>query len=397
MSDLELTRRRFVALTGTAATGALATAAFGQPLPHTLIEFTTDTGYPLLLPGEAVTASRPVRVTGRFAPLFGADRAVVNPAEPEVRDRRKLVFREPGEYYLTINGASSLKAVVFAPDEGIGRSVLRLFDFFVANNLYMSAQDDLWYAGRANFLTAFFASREPMMLSCGPTHQMFREAVQARFCLPARVASGVGTFYEGGRLVARAHNVPEIWLPEAKKFVFMDLNTGYVPQWLDGSELAEATRAWGDTVRAGETIEDLGFPIHATVETRPVSDVARQVLPATGTGGKLRYHDALVRSTPFGGSGRAYWTRGFYSGVGYFGAKMRSVSGTEFLPNEYYTAMLHRDPRLNAAVAEWLRAQNIRMETLERDTLRRLLDDGHRHQLAEKQWQARFPAAKVTL
>ncbi|HYO75734.1 MAG TPA: twin-arginine translocation signal domain-containing protein, partial [Thermoanaerobaculia bacterium] len=216
--------------------------------------------FPLFRPGQTATASERITKLEFFVPLFGAERkGLVNPKLPKVINARTIRFDEPGEYYLRVNGgAGYLKAVVFAPDEGIPASLIRLFDFCVVNNLYLGAEDNVWYYRRADYLTEFFTAEQPMMLSCGPTHGVFRWLVRERFCLPARIMTAPGTYYHNGEVARLSHNVPEIYIPDYDKYVFMDLNFGMVPLWLDALELAEVAHAtWGDTATDAESLEDL--------------------------------------------------------------------------------------------------------------------------------------------
>ena len=134
-----------------------------------------ESRFPIIFAKEFATASTRICRIEFFTPLFGAERNLVNPAKPIIKGEQ-IHFREPGEYYLKVNG-DYLKVLVLDPSEGTKEALLRMFDFFVANNLYLGADDNAWYQERYIYLRSFFRSCEPMMLSCGPSHSVWREWV----------------------------------------------------------------------------------------------------------------------------------------------------------------------------------------------------------------------------
>lgn len=376
-----VTRRTFGRTAAAAAAGAvlaphLAIAA-GRPL-----RFTIPGELPLLLAGQSIAASVPLEDVQFFKPLFGADRAAVNPGMPATEnDGCILRFREPGEYYLRVNGRSALKVVVFAPDEGLPASLLRLFDFCVANNLYHGSDDQQWYRGHDAYLRKFFFSETPSQLLCGPTHQFFRLLVEHRFGLPSRVASGVGTFFENGQVAHRVHNVPEIYVPDFKKWVFFDLNFGWMPKWLDAFEVAEATRSFGPVRTDGERLSALGFDLHQPMAVRAGVPGARH--------GRFREDFVGNEVTD---ADRAAWARAFFSGAGYWGGAAQLSCGTDFLPNHYNLAMLHDHPALEDAAAGVTRRLHSDLTPWKPPALRKQLVAGHAAQIAQRAWRERFPA-----
>jgi len=381
-------RRTFIATASFALAGAASALRASEPVTFTF----APRAYPLLLPGETVEASQRIRNVEAFQPLFGARRTAVNPAEPAVRNARTLVFKKPGEYYLRVNG-SPLRALVFAPDEGLPASLLRLFDFCVANNLYVGLEDNVFYRDRPGYLRTFFTSERPTMLFCGPTHQFFRHLVADRFCLPSRIVTGPGTFYApDGSIVRRTHNVPEIYIPDFDKYVFMDLNNGFVPLWLDALELAAASRVWGD-VSTADDLDALGIPVHVAVETHHAAQRARELMKEHGSEGTIEFDASLVDAHTVDSRRRARGVRAFYGGAAYWGrgATFAQPTGTEFLDGEYHYASLHRDVRLRddaiAYVKPWI--ANVTID--DPDVLRAALREGHRDAIAQREWLARFP------
>jgi len=404
------TRREFLTrLAGAAATAAVAPSLLAQvmkPRPWPMLPARAirwdlrGEPFPLFRPGQVAIASERIRKVELFNPLFGASRrGVVNPRMPKMLDRRTIRFDEPGEYYLRINdGDGYLKAVGFAPDEGIPASLLRLFDFCVANNLYLGAEDNLWYFRRADYLSSFFTAQEPMMLSCGPTHGVFRWLVRERFCLPARITTAPGTFYYGGEIARQSHNVPEVYIPDFDKYVFMDLNFGMVPLWLDALELAEISRTrWSAAASDDEKLEDLPIAFHVGPDTCVGRPGAWDLANELGGYGLLEFNAAYAMDEPLTSGSRARAVRAFWGGPAYWGRDMKGVrpTGTEFLPGMYVFGSFHSDQRLIDDAIAYIATFDVPVDVHEPEMLRSMLADGHRDAIAAKEWSNRFPAARV--
>ena len=182
-----------------------------------------DSRYPILFSGTTVEASQPITSVRYFAPLFGKSRTVVNPAPIDI-DGRQLTFREAGEYYLVVNDAHHLKAIVLDATEPISQGVTRIYDFNLANVAWCTADDRAWYEAADHFLEFFFYSPGPVGLLCGPAAEVFRRMVWDRFRLPSRVVTFPGTYYAGSEIRRATHNVPEVYLPDKRKFVLFDIN-----------------------------------------------------------------------------------------------------------------------------------------------------------------------------
>lgn len=382
------TRRLFIHQSAAVVLGAFAAPLAAVPLETSRIDFSYGPySLPILWAGDAITASEPIRHLETFCPIFAADRPVVGPAEPRV-EGRKLIFREPGEYYLHINRSGNLKVVVLDRSAGYLDAILRLFNFFTANSIYNGMHNSRYYADRQQYVRDFFRSQEPMAIACGPTQQMFRRVVQDRLALPTRTCSGVGTFWRAnGSLVRAWHNVPEIYIPELNKFVFMDLNGSVIPMWLDGSEVAEAMSQLPPQVpKGGESLASIkGVEFYLGPETRALRYGAAEEVAAGAPIGPQLISDRVITD-----SHRAAGLRAWYSGAVYWGKLTTYVrpTGTEFLDGWLWitdqltnetlrcetTALLMETPRVKRV--EWRDGRDIQSA----------LEAGHRQEILARAW-----------
>jgi len=394
----DLNRRDFFLLAGGASLlGAAAFRAKAAPaLSNRLIFSFGESKYPILLAGECVTASGAIRRIAYFKPLFGGDRKVVNPAEPKVTNRQ-LTFTEPGEYYLHINNIEFLKVLVIDPAEKMTGGLLRLFDFFVANNLYLGASDNSWYTKRYRFLRRFFRSCDPMMLSCGPSHSVFREWVVDRFAVPTRIVTFTSTRLSSGMVVYATHNLPEVYVPELGKFVMLDVNSNFVPKWLDAMETAAIVHSSGtDDDDFTQDWRDYGLDLYSGVEDVRYANAdfltgLRQELGSPD----VSFEPQLVSKAPII-TDRVPALRCFYGGAGYWGGGLSYVqpTGTEFLPgNSVHWASIQTNPLLVEAALTYQRFNKPEFEIVDPDKLRAQLEAGHRSSIAAAGWTSRFPLA----
>jgi hypothetical protein len=389
-------RREFLsALSATVATTCVTRSAFASSflppdVPTGSRAFVrTARRFPMIFVGESMETTEPIRGISTFVPWFGSSRALVNPALPKVRGKR-LEFTAPGEYYLYVNGAP-LKTVVFPRGEAIADAALRVFDFAVANNIYFGAHDNVWYGGRRDYLEAFFYTDQPTNLSCGPTHQMFRLLIGERLGLPARTTSANAAFFQGRTIGRIAHNIPEVYIPEAGKFAAVDLNAGYATKWLDGIELALATRKWGLVEQETERIEDLGVPIHSAVESSPISPAAFELLARLGgDGSSIKASRDFIASQPHDSRTRANGARAFFSGTGYWGklAEWAQPTGTAYLDGHHQFVLLENEPKLRALVEGELVA--MKTEFVDVDEMRHRLARGSQPLIDRCEWADRF-------
>jgi hypothetical protein len=120
--------------------------------------------FPVLYEGESIYSSNIIRGVEYFNPLFGAERELVNPDKPLVGlDKKSLIFNVPGEYYLKVNLTNAIKVIVLSRQDSISSAVVRIFDFAVANLLYINAPDEQkrFYSDKNNYISDWFTSDRP--------------------------------------------------------------------------------------------------------------------------------------------------------------------------------------------------------------------------------------------
>jgi len=398
MSDLN--RRDFFLLAGAVSLVEAATALRARAnttVAATRVTFSFgESRYPIIFAKELATASTRIRKIEFFTPLFGAERKVVNPAMPVIKGE-EIHFREPGEYYLKVNG-DYLKVLVLDPSEGTKEALLRMFDFFVANNLYLGADDNAWYQERRTYLRSFFRSCEPMMLSCGPSHAVWREWVGDRLALPTRIVTLTSTRLSNGMVTYAAHNLPEVYVPELGKWVMFDLNSNFVPRWLDAMEFCQVVHAKGkDEDDFTQDWQSYGLDLYAGVAARNANPTYLDELRRqAGSGTAMPFEPALVTNDVTRDS-LVIALRCYYGGAAYWGGDILSVqpSGTEFLPgNTVYWASLHENQLLKLAAIEYAKYMyRTEVKILEPSQLRVMLDGGHRRVIEAALWKSRLPAA----
>jgi len=398
MSDLN--RRDFFLAAGgvslLAAAGAFRANAATR-LGATRIAFSFgESRFPLVLAGESAKASERLRRVEFFMPLFGGERKVVNPAMPAIKGA-EIRFDVPGEYYLLINKTEYLRVLALDPSEGTPKALLRMFDFFVANNLYSGVDDEVWYRDHSVFLRGFFRGCEPMMLSCGPSHQVFREWVRDRLALPTRIVTYVSARFRKGEVITASHNLPEVYLPELGKWVMLDLNSNLVPRWLDAMETSAAVKAKSnDEDEPLPDWQDFGIDLYSSVEnSRFVDEVSLTELRGLRGTSSVPFEPQLVGEIPINLT-RTLALRCFYGGAGYWGGEMRwaQPTGTEFLPgNKVLWASLLTNPVLMKATEEMYTATKLEFEIVDPAKLRTMLDAGHHEQIAARAWRRRYPVA----
>jgi len=389
------TRREFLLGGVGMLAAATAQASPAPPASPDRIGFEfADSAFPMIFAGDSIKASEEIRSVALFAPLFGGERDSVNPGQPIVSGS-ELRFDRPGEYYLRINGTdANLKALVLSRQEPISASVLRLFDFCVANHLYTGIDDTQWYGKRREYIRQFFIGTDPMMLSCGPTHAVFRTLITERFGLPSRVLTVNGTYLAQGTLRYVTHNVPEVYLPDKGRWATFDVNSGYAFPSADGFEICQAVRAtWGDELKKEEDWRTLPLDIHVPMETRIMSpDASRTIRPEQPE--SARFRPAFL-GRPYGDEDRTRAMRVFYTGPGYWGGRIGYVqpTGTEFLPGDFQLGSLHSSELLRLAVVQWIRFYQLEPTIVPPAELKNMLDDGHRTLIARKDWMVRLPAS----
>lgn len=345
-----------------------------------------EISYPIVYAGDLIVAPEDVHDWAYFEPLFGRDRPGVNPAAPTVVGRREFRFDKPGEYYLLLNGSRPLRVVVLAPDEPVSESVLRVFDFLVANLLATQGQDKLLSEDPDAYTRQFFQSSEPGLLLCGPTLALFERLVQDRFHLPVRGVGYIGTFSYGGQISYSAHNTAEVYLPDKRKWVQFDLNNGFLVKWLSALEISATVRKAAGSGRALSPEE------WAKIDWAPYDGVEplRSVDPANS---EATFRPGLVGTD----SVREHWPALSHVLVG--GPSYRSGRRFEApgLPEDFdvYYATLHDDPLLIEASKRWAESWGLSVKVVSPREMKELLDAASASQIEAEAWLSRIHPAQA--
>ena len=341
--------------------------------------------YPVLYDREYVAINEDVPSLKFFLPVFSPDRPVVNPEKPRIvvaHNRTLFYFDLPGEYYLDINHDKKLKVLVLDRDEEISANVLRVFDFLVANLLDTQGNDKDFYENSDRFAIDFFTSKEPKMLLCGPTLAFFEIILRDRFNLPVRDVTFTGVFMEGGRLNYSTHNVIEVYLPDKRKWVLLDVNNGFAVKWMDAFEITEKVR---NVARSKNNIsqaefESIDFEFHYVVDAKRTKDAAdlRNVF----------HLDIVTRE-----SVRDRWhglAKVFLGGPAYWGGKRFNQNG---LSPEYqlYTSRYHQDEFLLEAQRRWQGNWDLKTRHVPPEQLKGMLHDAYAAEVSAEKWLGSLP------
>ncbi len=352
-----------------------------------------NAAYPIIEAGSAITYSERVTSLTTFRPTFGADRPIVNAVEPKVNGRT-IQFDQPGEYYLIVNARDPIKVLVLERNLKPSAAMLPFFDFLVANTVWGGLHDQLWYNQRPSMVKTWLESTQPLVITCGPTHQLVRDIVRDRFQLPTRIYTIPGVFYGASRgdVVRSTHNIAEIYLPDIGKWVPFDVNNAFVPKWSSALDVADAVAAvWGPQETSGEKVSDVGLDLHTPMDTGLLNDKAFAEMPEEERG---RFQKSLIIPSSVT-IGRAQALRIYRSGVAYWGGRSMfgSVGNTAFLPFDYTWASLACDENLRDNVYEWMESFGHHVNVILPYHLRRLFESGHAAELRRQAWKTRFPDA----
>lgn len=324
----------------------------------------------------------------------------MNPVPPQVAGNR-VAFTKAGEYYLTLNGTYSIKVLVLSNTEPISSAVVRIFDFCRANLLFDTCHDDTdapYYADQEAFTHRFFESAEPAALLCGPTHSLFQRLVTSALALPTRKPAFAGSFRWADEhcnvtVYEFTHNPLEVYLPDQGKWALFDLNFGFLVKWLDASELAEFTMAYPGPGTMGY----MDFETFKTLKVYsggPTTRLCKAAGPGEDPYPPVRQR---VSSVPSAYAWRDAF-RFYYGGVAYWGdtALFQMPHGTEFLHGDYIWASLQNDPELKLATQNWIESFGLSVAIVNPDTLRQLLEAGHRSEILQEAWRAKVPATVLS-
>lgn len=344
--------------------------------------------YPIVYDGDAVTAPVAVNDWTNFEPLSGRYRNAVNPGAPVRLDERTLRFDLPGEYYLLLNGAQPWRVLVLAHDEPVSDSVVRLFDFLVANLATTQGQDLLYSGNPVAYMNGFFQSRDPGLLLCGPTLSMFQQLIKERFDLPVREVTYSGTTMSGGQVVYATHNVVEVYLPDKSKWVQFDVNSDFLVKWLGALELAAKVRAKAGSARRllADEWSTIDWSQHIGVDPRLAIDAANS---------EPKFRPDLI------GKSRASENWHLLSsimvgGPSYWGGPRFEQPG---LPKDYdvYYATTHDDPFLVEASVRWVANWQMSVKVMSRAEMEALLAASYAPVIQAEAWLARIHPAQRKL
>ncbi|MFO7558532.1 MAG: hypothetical protein R6X10_06845 [Desulfobacterales bacterium] len=361
--------------------------------------------YPIVYNGDTITASGSITKIDLFKPIFGPDRSCVNPIQPVVQNGSQIKFSEPGEYYLYVNNnQNALKALVLSRNEPLRESVLRLFDFCVANMLVCTGHEGLFAKDRQSLIDQWFRSDWPLMLICGPTQDLFGELVEERFGLPWRAVTFPGTFMQNGKVGYVTHNVPEVYLPDLDKWVLFDLNHGFMVKWLGAFEVCDKVREAVDNKKAREednlsrmaTWGDLTKNEWEATNWDMHNDVPESYRSTNVGITDPNFHKSFISEGKMKDSHHEL-ARLFVGGAAYWGGL--KAGDSVVLPNEEYQvyyASLH-DPFLAEAAARWDWNWNLNVKICKVEELKGILEKGYQNFLNSKPWMEHLPKEQQRL
>jgi len=343
--------------------------------------------FPIIYEGKSVSVSFDIEDIGFFKPVFGGEREVVNPEKPRQDGARTLVFKTPGEYYLTFNDKKSLKVLVLKKTEPVRWSVTRVFDFFVANLIVTRGDGEAFYKDRDAYAKYWFRSSDPGMLLCGPTLDLFGTVIRSLFDLPIRDVTFTGTYWQNGKVQYATHNVLEIYLPDVKKWVLFDINNGFLSKWKSAFEITEAVRkkaGMGRRLSKKERDElEAGLDLEEEVIAYRTVNAANE---------ETVFHKRLLTNIKVRDL-RAGLYAAFVGGASYWGG---TRFGVPRLPADYdvYYASLHEEPFLREASIRWQGNWNLSVKVVSPKKLKIMLDRAYEKDIREQKWLERIPKEK---
>ncbi|RKY18843.1 MAG: hypothetical protein DRQ55_12240 [Planctomycetota bacterium] len=316
-----------------------------------------------------------------FEPTFDADRPVVNPSPPLI-DGRELLFEQPGEYYLSLPDGQFAKVCVLSRDESPSQSLLRVFDFFVANTVVTSKRFEQTRDQDA-LLDAWMRQRGPVPMLPSDQSNVLSHVASRVLGLPTRIAHLAGVSREGDAFARASGYLVEVYLPDRGGFVLFDVANGWYAPGLDAAGCA---RAFVDLRERGIDLTEAAL---TEAGLMPPASVPRPSHPATR---QLGFDDFAQGLPPDvrGGAAQPEWWR--YAsllggGVGYYGASRGKGTGTGFISESYTFGSLHTDPELDAEVARWIGEYYDDVTIVPLDELEARLAEGHAEEIAARAWE----------
>jgi hypothetical protein len=290
-----------------------------------------------------------------------------------------------GEYYLRINEAQPVKVLVLPPGESISRSVLRTFDFCIANKSAMNRDETLYAADPSGAIARWFRNDEPIFLLCSSAHDFFGRIIKEVFALPTRRVLLPGTGRLGGEIYKVIHHVLEVYLPDIGKWGLFDVSNKFVVQWLDAFDIVDFVRKnEKDTPLGTGYVKESALASLDIYNGGVVSFLPKEndCIPAEGDG------NPCLSKLPVAYS----WInlfKLFYGGVAYFGADSHVCEVAENNPWETCIfASRHEDHELHDVAVEWIRENGFNPLLLSQEELKVRLAEAFRAELAEARWSA---------
>jgi hypothetical protein len=325
-----------------------------------------------------------VKRIGFFTPWFGHYRKCVNPGKPKVSGRT-ISFRKAGEYYLRINEAQPVKVLVLPPGENISRSVLRIFDFYIANKSAMNRDETQYAADPSGVIARWFRNDEPMLLLCSSAHDFFGRIIKEVFALPTRRVLLPGTGRLGSEVYKVIHHALEVYLPDIGKWALFDVSNRFVVRWFDAFDIVDFVRNnEEDTPLGTGYVKESALASLDIYNGGIVSFLPKEhdCIPADGD------WSACLSKLPVAYS----WINLFklyHGGVAYFGADSHICEVEENNPwGKCIFASRHEDHELRDAAVEWMRENGFTPLVLPQEELKVWLAEAFGAEIAEARWSA---------
>jgi hypothetical protein len=323
-----------------------------------------------------------IRSIDFFDPLFGDYRKTVNPARPDICGHT-LVFPSAGEYYLRINETRFAKVLVIPAEECLSSSVLRVFDFCIANMCATGKDEERYAADPLATVADWFRNRSPLTLYCSSAHEVFRTILVNVFALPTRRVMLPGTGRINRKVYRVIHHVLEVYLPDLGKWVLFDLPNRFVIRWLDAFQIVDFVRQ--NTL---QTPLGTGYVKSEALTSLDIYNGGVISLLPKGYDGN---GDLGQGSTDLSGLPVSYnWVNIFkyyYGGVAYLGADSRvcECEPPNFWPSCVF-ASRHTDLKLHQVTLKWIEGNGCRVQVVSQEELQRRLNGAFRETVAAKSW-----------
>jgi hypothetical protein len=278
------------------------------------------------------------------------------------------------------------KACVLSHQESWSRSVLRIFDFCVANTVRTNSRISEW-DDRAGLRETWLRQRGPLPLTSPDAGKLFTDLVKGTLGLPVRFVSLPGVTRENGKFERQSLFLPEIYLPDKGGYVLFDVLNGWYVPWLDAAACA---RAISDLKRQSIEVNVASLSAAGLAPEACTPEPRRLKTPVSlDDVSEGRLENLLTDRT-----GREWSTFGhiYGGGVAYYGAARGKGLGTGFIAESYVFGSLHDDATFDEEVTRWIGTWYEDVTVVRLEELEERLVQGHAPSLQEANWdQARRP------